>query len=141
MRLGVQMKIRVTKHESGGLFPFDSEARDVVSKWKIGDMIEIDARKPRNYKHHKKFFALLDLFYTNTDLFSNQHECLEWFKIKCGIYKTIKVGETYYPITGSISFSKMEQDEFDLFYNKAIQAALDELPVGYEALATQLAIF
>ena len=99
-----------------GLIPYDSEAEAKFAKWKHDSLVECEPKQPRNYEHHKKFFSLLDIVYKNTEAFSNSHECLEWFKIKCNVYKTIKVGNTYYPITGSISFAKMSQDDFNIFF-------------------------
>ena len=104
-----------------GLLPFDDEAQAKFEKWKADSLVECTPKQPRNYEHHKKFFALVDIVYKQTDdLFETPNECLEWFKIKGGIYRTIKIGETYFPITGSISFAKMSQDDFNLFYDKIL---------------------
>lgn len=124
-----------------GLMPFDEEAQKKFDKWKADSLVECEPKQPRNYEHHKKFFALVDLVYKSTEEFTNSHECLEWFKIKCGVYKTIKVGETYYPITGSISFAKMSQDDFNIFYDRAIDSALTIIPIDKEELATMIAQF
>ena len=123
------------------MIPFDEEARLKFDKWKNGGPVECEPKQPRNYEHHKKFFALVDIVFKETESFTNSHECLEWFKIKCGVYKTIKVGENYYPITGSISFAKMNQDEFNVFYDRAIDSALGVIPLEKEELANMVARF
>ena len=134
------MKIRLQK-VSDGLIPYDTESAEAVAKWKVGDYIEVEAKRPRNGQHHKKFFAMLDILYQNTDYFNSPNEVLEYIKIKTGIYKTIRVDGKYYPITGSIKFAKMDQDNFNAFYSKAIDAAIQVLPIEREDLFYQLAKF
>ena len=134
------MEIRLIKVD-GGLMPFDDEAREVIKRWKPNVMLNAEVKQPRNYEHHKKIFALFNLVLTQTEEFQSINEVLEFFKIKAGRYKIIKVGETHYPITQSISFSSMTQDEFNLFYDKSIDIALLLIPVEKEELATMIAQF
>ena len=134
------MKIHLTKHNNA-LHPFDDKAAAVLKKWKEGDYIEVEVKRPRNSQFHRKFFALLNIVFANTDHFENMEEVLTYFKIKGGIYKTIKVNGNFYPMVGSIAFSKMDEDEFALFYDKAIDTALQLIPMDREELALQVAKF
>ena len=133
------MKIRLTK-QNKALIPFDTEAEAVIAKWKDGDFLELDVKRPRNSQHHRKLFAMLSIVLENTDEFVSIDELLEFVKIKAGIYKIVKVGNVHYPITQSISFAKMSQDEFGLFYSNAIDACLSIIPLEKEELANQIAM-
>ncbi len=134
------MKIRLMKVPQG-LVAYDEESAQIIKKWPVATFILAEAVRPRNYEHHKKMFALLEIVLKNTDHFESIDETLEYFKIKTGQYKIMKVGDKYYPITKSISFGSMSQDEFNLFYDKAIQVALDLLRIDQEELAQQIAQF
>ena len=123
------------------LFPFDDESREIIKKWKQGDMVLVKAKKPRNYEHHKKYFALLNVIFENTEHFESFEEIQTYFKIKAGIYKTIKVGEKFYPMVGTINFASMNQDAFNLFYSKAVDTALQLVPINQNELAYKVARF
>lgn len=134
------MKLKFKKF-ANALIPFDDECVEAIKKWSNDDFIIVEAKRPRNNGHHRKFFALLNIVLTNTDLFQSIDETMEYFKVKGGHYKIIKIGNTHYPITKSISFSSMSQDEFNQFYDKAIDTALEILPVEKDELATMIAQF
>jgi len=134
------MKFRVIKLGEA-LFPFDDEAKEIIKKWKQGNMVLVEAKRPRNYEHHKKYFALLNIIYENTEHFESFEEIQTYFKIKIGIYKTIKVEDKFYPMVGSISWATMNQDAFSLFYSKAVDIALQLVPIGEDELAYKVARF
>lgn len=49
------------------LVPADIHAEDMLSKWKPGNEVMLQGRRPRNPEHHRKFFALLKLALDNTE--------------------------------------------------------------------------
>ena len=132
------MKIRLKK-QNKALVPFDAEAEAVIAKWKEGDFLELEVKRPRNSQFHRKLFVMLNIILQNTDEFVSIDELLEFVKIKAGIYKIVKVGKTHYPITQSISFAKMSEDEFGLFYDRAVDACLSVVPIEKEELAQRIA--
>lgn len=76
--------------------------------------------KNRILKHHRKLFAVIDVFLENLDIELTVEECLTYLKIKTGRYKKIKMNGADVIIPNSISFAEMEQTEFEKFYNEAL---------------------
>lgn len=135
------MEFRVRKNDAGLLEPFDQEAADIISKWKQGDFVLVNAKRPRSYEHHKRYFALLNILLEETEIFNDIEEAQTYFKIKAGIYKTVEIDGKFYPMVGSINFSQMNEDAFGIFFNKAVQIALNVLPVDEVELADKIARF
>lgn len=125
----------------GGLAPFDSETEEVIKKWRNGSFILVDAKEPRNYEHHKKFFALLDLVYKNTDDFKTFDNLLSYMKIQTGWADIIEANGIAFRVPKSIAFGSMSQDDFNLFYNNAVDECLKLIPMDKEDLAREIALF
>lgn len=99
---------------------YDSDY-DKMKKIKVGDFLECEIRKPRNYQFHKKFFALLNMIYQNQDLYNNIDHLRNDLTIEAGYY-TLRdnlKGEQVYE-ANSISFSKMNEETFGEYYNKCL---------------------
>lgn len=106
---------------------------------------------PRNYEHHKKFFALVRLTFDNlpsnlAEYFKihNEEDMLRRFKRDLGYFKTSlnERGEKEIEYQ-SISFSAMEQHEFERFYNQCIDLVLYKYLKGIdkEDLITEIENF
>jgi hypothetical protein len=121
------------------LDPHDLEAlRQVCAD---GEILTTDVKKARNIKHHRMFFALLQLVILNQDTYRNLDDLLVDLKLRIGHYKehvTAK-GELVY-VPKSISFDKMDQIEFGEFFKKAIVALAEMFPgIGdIDAIADEL---
>lgn len=113
----------------GTLIPSTEEAREWLSTVKSGEVLRIKAARPRNIKHHQKFFALLQTIYQNQEHYKSVDEILLAFKYHIGHgtwvitrptdpAKHNQTVELFQP--ASISFAKMDQSEFEDFYNKAL---------------------
>ena len=100
---------------------FDSDY-ETAKKIKVNEPYEFEFKNSRNPKHHKKYFALLNLVVNNTEKFKDVNHLRMILAIECGYYD-----ELINPLTGevtivpkSISFSSMGQDEFSELYSKSI---------------------
>ncbi len=124
------------KAPNGQLVPADDVAEQLLASIRPGQGISVEARKARNIRFHRKFFALLRLAYDHWEAFS---EGVEWkgrrvrpsfeqFRedvlILAGYY------DAYYTIHGSvrlrarsISFANCDEHEF----NQVYQAVFDVL--------------
>jgi hypothetical protein len=110
--------------------PFGPEAEAWMGSTKQGQVIEVDATRPRNTPFHRKYFALLNYAYENWDIeeidaTKNFDRFRDDITILAGYY------EKYYRTDGSvrieaksISFAKMEQQEFDALYSKTLDILL-----------------
>lgn len=123
------MKItcRVT---AAGLVPMYDSDFDEKKKLKIGTEVVAEINRPRNYEHHKKFFALLRLVFDNlpedlVERYPNMESLLTEIKFQLRYYDThitLSGRETYIP--KSIAFDTMSQDDFTQFYDSAVDVVL-----------------
>jgi len=129
-------EIYIRKNRFGSLEPDDKAGIEYVSKLNVGDIIKAKTNKPRNYEFHKKFFALIDLVFENQDKYETLEDLLVEIKLKVGHYKehlTTKGQIIYLP--KSISFAKMDEAEFSIFYEKVIDVILKYfIPVSRQDL-------
>lgn len=110
-----------------GLVPMYDSDLDEKHRLRIGDAVLCKITKPRNYEFHKKFFALVRLVYLN--LPEHLHEQLNvWseedmlaaIKLDLGLATTqIYDGREVIKL-GSISFAKMDETEFQRFYDRCV---------------------
>lgn len=106
-----------------GFAAADDAARDALRKIKLGRIVRCEVTAPRNIKHHRKFFALLNTVWEATGDWASADDLLIELKFNLGITRELvirKTGEVV-KIVGSISFASMDQDAFDTFYERAVQ--------------------
>lgn len=115
-----------------GLVPLYDSDYDLKKRIRVGSVVKCKVSNPRNYEHHKKFFALVRLTFDNlpsnlAEYFKvyNEEDMLRRFKRDLGYFKTSlnERGEKEIEYQ-SISFSAMEQHEFERFYNQCIDLVL-----------------
>ena len=107
--------------------PVTEAAREWHAKTKLGQVVELKGRRPRNARHHRKLFALLHILVENTDSFANTDHALQAVKAATGLggwYKPHPKATREMFFADSIAFDAMPQDEFADFYNKAIDAVI-----------------
>jgi hypothetical protein len=110
---------------AAGFVPVSQAAREFHAKSKLGQIVELKGRRPRNPVHHRKLFALLGLLADNCEEFADAEDALAGVKAVLGRGQWKKLHpkaerEVFRP--ESIAFDAMGQDEFDEFYNAAIAA-------------------
>lgn len=115
------MKIILIKQLNNSFKIAYSSDYEKAKKLKVGDEIEFEYKKPRNYKFHKKLFALLNLVYQNQEHYNNIDHLRTDLTIAAGFY------DKRYSIHGeeiiepkSISFASMDEIEFNEYYNRII---------------------
>jgi hypothetical protein len=104
-------------------YPSDYEK---LKRIKVGDVLECEIKKPRNYKFHKKFFALIEMVYQNQEIYVNKDELREDLTIEAG-YFTERVdmyGELKKRAV-SISFASMSEYDFEQYYSAVIQVIVN----------------
>lgn len=124
------MKIHLVKINNNLVpsLPIDEEK---LSKWKYGEILEVEVKKPRNIKSHRKFFALLNVAFENQDKYTTFHDFRVEVELKCGNYRehvTTKGHLIYVP--KSISFASMDETEFSMLYDKAIEVIIRDFCQG-----------
>ena len=115
-----------------GLVPLYDSDFDMKKRLKVGSTVKCKVSNPRNYEHHKKFFALVRLTFENLPCnlaeywnIHNEEDMLRRFKRDLGYYTSTlnERGEREIEYQ-SISFAAMEQYEFERFYNQCIDLVL-----------------
>lgn len=115
-----------------GLVPLYNSDLDMKRRLRVGSTVRCKVSIPRNYRHHKKFFALVRLTFDNLPEhlakywhIHNEHDMLRRFKRDLGYFTSFinEYGEREIEYQ-SISFASMDQFEFDRFYNQCIDLVL-----------------
>jgi hypothetical protein len=115
------------KKDYGCLKPADEKTDLALRKISQGDWFFVDVKKPRNVKHHRKFWAMLNVVADNLALDIDADTLCEIIKIKTGHVTVVKTKSGLVHIPKSLKFSKMNQVEFDHFYERAIQVIVSEI--------------
>ena len=116
------MEIYLIKTLSGHLKPaFDSDYEN-FKKIPLNEVFKVEYKKTRNIKFHRKFFALINLVFSNQEVYSNIEHLRKHLTIASGFYDTTICLETGAEIkeAKSISFSSMDEVEFSELYNRFI---------------------
>ena len=111
----------MSKTLSGQLKPcYDSDA-ELLKKIKAGDEVEVDIKRKRNISFHRKYFALLNLVFSNQGQSKSLDHLRKDLTVEAGYY------ELRYGLHGeeireanSISFDSMDQDTFDTYYQRIL---------------------
>ena len=135
------MKLTFIKTQTG-LIPDCDETREILKKIKNGDGVILDYKPKRNFKFHRRLFALLNLIFENQDYYKSIDNILEMCKFKAGYFETIIThkGEKHYK-TKSIAFDEMDNAEFEKFYSKCIDVALELTGINQKNLEQQIINF
>lgn len=114
-----------------GLIPMYDSDLDEKHRLSIGDNVLCTIKRPRNYEFHKKYWALLRLTVANLPHLIQQQmqifteeDLLDCLKIDLGLFTTRWHGGRQIVKTGSISFAKMDNTEFEKFFSRSVDAIL-----------------
>lgn len=133
----------LVKREGAYLIPVynsDAEAqRDC--KLKQGQVYEVEIKKKRNIDHHRKYFALVNLCYENQEQFEDIETLRWWLTCKAGYYKRVETPKGEMIIPKSISFSKMDQVDFDKYYSLVLDVVCKFLNTDSEIIIGELSEF
>ena len=117
------------------LVPHCPDAEEWLKKTKLDQGVLLDPRRPRNIQHHRKLFALLNLAVDNWPTEITTGALLGLIKIKTGHADPVESADgNIHFIPRSINFESMGQDEFEPFYEKAVQLIALALGISPEDL-------
>ena len=113
--------------QRGKFLPADDEATAAFKKIANGEVLRLKYSRPRNYRFHQKFFALLNVAFDSQSIYSSFEAFRMEVIITCGWY------DVHHHISGgtslkakSISFAKMDESEFSTLYETAIDVILNK---------------
>jgi len=137
------MKIQVVKTNNGFLKPAYNSDYELLSKIKPNEIIEIEYKKRRNVKFHRLFFALMNLAFENQEAYYLLDDLREDVIIKAGYYREVvdfSTGEIKTKAI-SISFSNMEESEFNKLYTDCKTVISQWLGIDNETISEEIERF
>ncbi len=111
-----------------GLLPCDEDGRELMAALSQGQQVMVNIHTPRNIRHHRLFFVLLHKI-VEAGAWSGSREALR----KTLLYETNTVdivimfdGTIEYTVR-SMDFENMPQNEFNIFFDKALEKISNDL--------------
>lgn len=124
-----------------GFAPVHNSDLDLIKKIKVGQEVKAEIVAPRNYQFHKKFFALLNIGFQNQDQYDNFEKFRFVMIMKAGWFEAIKTDKGVVYMPKSISFAKMDNEEFERLYNAMLQEVIDLIGADEETIENELINF
>jgi len=125
-----------------GLAADDEAATDVLRRIPVGNVVRVDVRRPRNLSAHRRYWALVNLVYSNSDVYASTDAAHGHIKLLAGEADTVMnrdTGETFL-IPKSISFSAMDEDAFQDFWKRAVKAVVEHILPGVTAPEVEMEV-
>ena len=116
---------------------YDSDYEE-KRKLKIGEVYQCDVKKPRNYEFLKKFFALIRLGAENTPLNMPQEPYRAYVTMKAGYAEVFDTPGGKMALPKSISFAKMDDNEFAGLYQDVIQVIITDIGADQQMIEENL---
>lgn len=112
------------------LEPIDEMGREILAQ--LGNaIVTVTVKKSRNVGHHRKFFALLALIHSNQSHYRSIDELLDAIKVYVGHCVVMQLRDgTEVRVPKSISFSKMDQTEFNAFWDRVVKVVCEQILPG-----------
>ena len=119
--------------------PENDSDYEVFKKLRKNVTLSFDVKQERNPQFHKKFFALLNMVFDNQEIFEDVEQMRRDLTIEAGFYNEYRSfrGEIKREAK-SISFAKMDQIEFDGFYDKFADAVIRVFDWDSETISENL---
>ena len=107
------------------LVPDDDEARKYLKRLKPGEPVLVSVKKPRNIQFHRKYFSLLNLAFSNQDVYDDFEAFRKEVAMRAGFWQEhIHVTGAISYTAKSIAFHAMDELEFADLYQKSIDAII-----------------
>ncbi len=130
-------EIYFTRNALGRMEIADANSLAEWEELPIGRVIKGNFVVPRNVKHSRQFFALLRVIYDAQDFFTSFDNLRKQVLIGTGFYTMYKrFNGDEYPMADSMAFDKMDDVQFNSFFDKFVVLCDDKiLPnVGQQAI-------
>lgn len=120
----------VMQREGDALVTTDDAGYSALCTIGFDEFITCRITRPRNIKHHRLFFGVLQEVFKNQDYYATLDAMLDDIKIAVGHFEMVP---TKFSDTGfkkrpkSINFAALDQTAFSEFYEKAITFILTEI--------------
>ena len=120
-----------------GLVPLDEFDAEQKSKLRLDSDVKVKVSYPRNLEFHRKLMALCRITADNLPHaiaeerhIYNTETMLAAIKIDLGMFDVVDVAGRSIVRLHSISFAKMDESEFERFYDRAVTDILENYLIG-----------
>lgn len=119
------MKFHGEINAQGKIIPLFDTDYEVFKKIKKNTPLSFEVKQERNYKFHKKFFALIAMVFDNQELYTDRDELRYDLTIEAGFWtEHVDFHGEVKRTAKSISFASMDETEFSTLYNAFIMAVI-----------------
>jgi len=126
----------------GALRPVDDAGEEILAGLPLNDPVKVKITRSRNLNHHRRLFALLQLVFENQSIYPTVEALLTVIKVTLGHCDVVKLPDgQVIPVAHSISFTSMDQDTFNRFYNQVVDLVLTHFLAGIEKTELEKEIF
>jgi hypothetical protein len=134
------MKLYLVKTDFA-LYPAHASDADELKKLASGEVMEVEIKKARNWKFHKKFFALIKVGFESQQMFDEMTSYRYWITMKAGHYTMHGTGKGVMYLPKSIAFDKMDDLEFSDLFRDVQNAIIREHKITAEQINENLELF
>ena len=115
-----------------GLAPADDAGRDILRKLALGQSVEVEIQRERVRKNLRKWWALMGLIADNCEHIRSKEQASDLVKILAGHCASIvsKSSGEVYQIADSIAFGRLDEDEFQDVWQRAVKAVTEHIIPG-----------
>lgn len=117
------MKILLVR-QGDHFIPLSEQDHEKLKRVKEGRIIEVDYKMPRNPLFHNKFMSMVRVVFDNQEQYETIEQVLDVIKVGISHCDTMEWRGSLIAIPRSISFGKMDELEFQSFYERAVTFAL-----------------
>ena len=121
----------IMRRHGDKLAPVTEWDRERLLEIPEGKDLSIRFSRTRSPKQHRLFWALMQKVVDNHPYYMRPEQLVEWLKIRLGYVEDVMFhdGKLLTKVS-SISFASMGQDEFQKFFNLAVQIIVTEVIPG-----------
>ena len=124
-----------------GLVPLYPSDYDSKRKLKLGQDYEVEVKNPRNVGFHRKFMALINVGCENSKMDLPFDTYRRYITMKAGYFTMYKTGKGVFYEAQSISFSSINQDQFEEVYSRVLDKIIEDIGATKEDIETMLISF
>lgn len=110
----------------GILRPIDISSEEIV-RGMAGKEVKAVLTMPRNARHHRKYFALMNVVFDAQEYFKNIDHMRKSIECELEFCDVIQLKDRVLTIPKSISFARMDQNEFEKLYDRTLDFIVEKV--------------
>lgn len=115
------------------LAPTDSDGMEVINALGRDELVSVNLVRPRNIGHHRKFFKMIGEVFKAQNEYMDQDHMLDDIRIELGhCRRRVRPDGTISFSPRSISFARMDQGAFEIFYNRFLDYCIHTIIPGVD---------